>query len=607
MHFHDLFQEHTMAYMDAAAPVEARVEDLLRRMTLAEKIGQVTQVEKNSIDPADIADLGLGSLLSGGGGNPEPNTPESWAAMVAGYQAEALQSRLGIPLIYGVDAVHGHNNVRGATIFPHNIGLGAADDIDLTRRVARATAVECAATGVRWNFAPCIAVVNDVRWGRTFESFGSDTDRVSAHGSAYQAGLQDAGDPVAGWREPTTVLATPKHYLGDGATIWGTSNMEMLGVKFHIDQGDMYIDEATLRAKYLAPYARLVGEGALSIMASFSSWNGQKMHGNRYLLTDVLKGELGFQGFIVSDWMAIDQVHPDFYTAVVTAFNAGLDMNMVPYDYRRFIATLTAAVEKGDVPMTRIDDAVRRILRVKFLLGLFEQPQAYSRLLSEVGSEEHRAIAREAVRKSLVLLQNEQSCLPVKEPGLIFMAGEGVDDLGLQCGGWTIKWQGVRGREAMPGTTCLDGLLGAAHTGTRMEFSRDGDFDHVTNEQGERLMADLGFVFIHEDPYAEGLGDRADLNLSGKQVALIERVRSRSRRVAVILLTGRPLIITDHLHLAEAWVAGWWPGSEGSGVGEVLFGQYPFTGRLPLDWPRTMNDIPAGDILYPRGFGLTTT
>jgi beta-glucosidase len=226
-----------MTYMDVTAPVEARVEDLLRRMTLAEKIGQVTQAEKNSIEPADIADLGLGSLLSGGGGNPQPNTPESWTAMVAGYQAEALQSRLGIPIIYGVDAVHGHNNVRGATIFPHNISLGAADDTDLTHRVARATAVECAATGVRWNFAPCIAVVNDVRWGRTFESFGNDTDQVSAHGLAYQAGLQDAGDPVAGWRHPTTVLATPKHYLGDGATIWGTSNMKMLGVKFHIDQG----------------------------------------------------------------------------------------------------------------------------------------------------------------------------------------------------------------------------------------------------------------------------------------------------------------------------------------------------------------------------------
>jgi beta-glucosidase len=596
-----------MIYKNADAPIEARVEDLLNRMSLAEKIGQMTQVEKNSIDPADISGLAIGSLLSGGGGNPEPNTPESWAAMVAGFQAEALRSRLGIPLIYGVDAVHGHSNVRGATIFPHSISLGAANDLDLTRRVARATAVECAATGVRWNFAPCVAVVNDVRWGRTFESFSNDTDQVSAHASAYQAGLQDAGDSAAGLRHPTSVLSTPKHYLGDGATIWGTSNMEMLGVKFHIDQGDMRIDKATLRARYLPPYERLVKEGALSIMASFSSWNGQKMHGNHYLLTDVLKGELGFQGFIVSDWMAIDQLDPDFYTAVVLAFNAGLDMNMVPYKYRRFIDTLTEAVEKGDVALARIDDAVRRILRVKFLLGLFEETQVDPRLLAEVGSVEHRTIAREAVRKSLVLLKNEPTVLPICEPRFIFLAGEGVDDIGLQCGGWTIKWQGVRGRDATPGTTILDGLLVAAHPGTRIEFNRDGDFDHVTDENGERLTADIGIIFIHEDPYAEGIGDRDDLNLTAEQVALIKRVRTSSQQVAVLLLTGRPLIIADHLHLAEAWVACWWPGSEGLGVGEVVFGREPFRGRLPLDWPRTMGDIPAGNILFPRGFGLTTS
>jgi beta-glucosidase len=596
-----------MIYKNADAPVEARVEDLLSRMSLAEKIGQVTQVEKNSIDPADIAGLAIGSLLSGGGGNPEPNSPESWAAMVAGFKAEAQQSRLGIPLIYGVDAVHGHNNVRGATMFPHSIGLGAANDLDLTRRVARATAVECAATGVRWNFAPCVAVVKDVRWGRTFESFSNDTDLVSAHGSAYQAGLQDAGDSAAGLRQPTSVLATPKHFLGDGATIWGTSNMEMMGVNFQIDQGDMRIDEAGLRAKYLAPYTQLVKEGALSIMASFSSWNGQKMHSNRYLLTDVLKGELGFQGFIVSDWMAIDQLDPDFYTAVVLAFNAGLDMNMVPHYYRPFITTLTAAVEKGDVALARIDDAVRRILRVKFLLGLFEENQADPQLLAEIGSAEHRTVAREAVRKSLVLLKNEAAVLPIREPSFIFLAGEGGDDIGLQCGGWTIKWQGVRGRDATPGTTILDGLLGAAHPGTRIEFNREGDFNHVTDEDGERVTADIGIVIIHEEPYAEGVGDRADLNLTAEQVALIESVRARSQKVAVLLLTGRPLIIADHLHLAEAWVACWWPGSEGLGVGEVVFGREPFSGRLPLDWPCAMGDIPTGDILFPRGFGLSVT
>ena len=448
-----------MNYQD----METKVETLLREMTLAEKIGQMTQPEKGSVQPGDVAALGLGSVLSGGGGNPTPNTPAAWAGMVRGYQEEALTSRLGIPLLYGVDAVHGHNNVRGATIFPHLIGLGATGDADLVRRVARATAVECAATGVRWDFAPMVSVVQDPRWGRYYEAFGDDTAQVAELSAAYVRGLQeddgqqttdDEGASGRGLAAATAVLATPKHYIGDGATLWGTSRMEMLGLRFTIDQGDVAEDEAALRRKYLPPYAAALEAGALSVMASFSSWQGTKVHGHHYLLTDVLKGELGFRGFVVSDWMAVDQIDPDYATAVAAAINAGLDMIMVPYDYRRFIATLTEAVERGDVPTSRIDDAVRRILRVKVEMGLFEQPLADPALLACLGCAEHRAVARDAAARSVVLLGND-GALPLRQAGLLFVAGQAAEDLGLQCGGWTIKWQGVVGRNVTDGTTLL--------------------------------------------------------------------------------------------------------------------------------------------------------
>jgi beta-glucosidase len=591
-------------YRDPNLPVPSRVADLLGRMTLAEKIGQMTQVEKFSIKMEDVAPLGIGSVLSGGGGNPEPNNPANWAAMVDGFQAAALRSRLAIPLIYGVDAVHGHNNVRDATIFPHNIGLGASGDPELARRVARATALEMAATGARWDFAPVVAVIEDVRWGRTYEVFGDDTAAVTEFGVAQVRGMQDADDGL-GLASPRTVLATPKHFIGDGSTVWGTSQMEMLDIKFRIDQGDMRVDEATLRERYLPPYRAAIDAGALSIMVSFSSWNGDKMHGHRYMLTDVLKGELGFRGFLVSDWQAIDQLDPDFYTAVVTSINAGLDMIMVPFDYVRFIRTLTAAVERGDVPPARIDDAVWRILTVKFEMGLFERPFADPADLPLVGSAEHRALGREAVRRSLVLLRNENNALPVDEETLlVFVAGEAADDIGLQSGGWTIKWQGEEGA-ITAGTTLLAGIRAAAGPETRVLYDRCGAFDRAVDSAGVPLTADVGIVVLHERPYAEGLGDREDLTLPVEQLALIERARARCRQVVVVQIAGRPLIITDTLPLADAWVMAWLPGTEGDGIGDALFGHTPFAGRLPLDWPRSMEDIPNGEILYPRGYGLS--
>ena len=592
-------------YKDAGRPPAARAQDLLSRMTLAEKIGQMTQVEKDSIKPEDITAKFIGSLLSGGGGSPSPNTPAAWYDMVAKFQTRALQTRLGIPLIYGVDAVHGHNNVAGATIFPHNIGLGATRDADLVQRIGRATAEEMTATGIRWNFAPVVAAPQDIRWGRTYEGYSENTDLVVSLGTALVRGLQ--GDNLAA---APAVLATPKHFIGDGATTWGTSRTE----QYKLDQGDTQMDEATLRARFLPPYQAAVDAGALSIMASFSSWNGVKVHAQKYLLSDVLKGELGFTGFIVSDWGAIDQIATDYRQAVVAAINAGVDMNMVPQQYDRFITTLTQAVEAGDVPQARIDDAVRRILIVKFALGLFENPMPPNPDTGAVGSEAHRALAREAVRKSLVLLKNDNAALPLaKDTPLIFLAGQAANDIGTQCGGWTITWQGSDGA-ITTGVTLLDGIRATVSPAAQVQFNRFGKFDAVTGADGKPAIADVGIVVLAEAPYAEGVGDRADLRLSEADAGLLERVRGQSRKLVVILLSGRPLVITEHLAASDAFVAAWLPGTEGQGVADVLFGDFPFEGKTPFSWPRSNEQIPfdfanlpaAGCAapLFPFGYGL---
>lgn len=590
--------ETNLPYQDPNLPVEERVEDLLARMTLEEKAGQMTQVEKNSIRPQDIARLSIGSILSGGGGYPASNTPEGWAEMVDGFQEEALKSRLGIPLLYGVDAVHGHNNLKGATIFPHNIGLGAAGDPELVERVARATAAEMAATGIRWNFAPVVAVPQDIRWGRTYEGFGENTELVTRLGAAYVRGLQgnDLTDPLA-------ALATPKHYIGDGGTAWGSS---MTG-DYSLDQGDTRIDEAELRRVHLPPYQQAIEAGALSVMVSFSSWNGVKMHGHSYLVNDVLKGELGFEGFVVSDWQGIDQLPGDYYSDVVNSINAGLDMVMVPYDYQRFYSTLLEAVRKGDISEERIDDAVRRILRVKFLLGLFERPFADPDHLPLAGAEEHRQLAREAVVRSLVLLKNDGQALPLaKDAGLVLVAGPMADSIGDQSGGWTIEWQGRSGN-ITPGVTILEAVQEVVGE-SAVVYDRRGNFNDVAEK------AAVGIVVVGETPYAEGVGDSADLSLPRAQVEMISRMREKAEKVVVIILSGRPLIITEQLPLADAWVAAWLPGTEGQGVADVLFGDRPFTGKLPYTWPRSMDQLPfdfenlpaegCDAPLFPYGYGL---
>ncbi|WP_288482227.1 glycoside hydrolase family 3 N-terminal domain-containing protein [uncultured Deinococcus sp.] len=590
------------------------VEDLLARMTLDEKIGQMTQPEKNSVKPGDVARLGLGSVLSGGGGNPDSNSPRGWRDMVTALIAEAQESRLKIPLLYGSDAVHGHNNVVGATIFPHNIGLGATNDPELLRRIGRATALEAAATNVRWAFAPAVSIPQDFRWGRSYEGYGQDPALVGRLAAALVEGFKGEG-----WNSPTAVLPSVKHFIADGATDWGSGKrarmtdpdhdrtlaIAQMGEDFvtlldkgawQIDQGDSTIDEETLRAVHLPPYRAAIEAGALNVMVSYSSWQGLKMHAHRYLITDVLKGELDFGGFVVSDWEGVQQVSPDFDTAVRESINAGVDMVMVPFDYESFIASLRRAVQAEEVSGERIDDAVRRILNTKHALGLFGQPHTDPALLSEVGSDGHRALAREAAAKSAVLLKNG-GVFPLPDDARLLVAGKAADDLGLQCGGWTITWMGGEGATTT-GTTLLEGLRAGAG-GRRIEYAPAGE--------GEERFP-VGLVVLAEEPYAEGMGDRSSLALTGEHRALVARMQARCDQVAVVLYSGRPLIVAPDLEGWDAFVAAWLPGSEGAGLADVLLGARPFTGRLSFDWPRTLADLPrraGSDALFRVGAGET--
>ena len=577
----------SQTYLDPSAPVSSRVEDLLSRMTLAEKIGQMTQANlTNLASDAEVAGLFLGSILSGGGAVPDPNTPAVWADTYDRLQAQALSTRLAIPILYGIDAVHGHNNVKGAVIFPHNIGLGATRNPELLRRAAEITALEVAGTGIDWTFAPCVAVVRDERWGRTYEGFGESSELVEMLGAAQVRGLQ--GDSLG---RPDRVLACAKHYLGDGGTSGG------------VNEGNTECDEATLRRLFLPAYIRAVEAGVATVMPSYSSWNGAKMHSHAYLITTVLKGELGFQGFVISDWDGITRLPgSDERAKIVKVINAGVDMGMVPTSYRDFIKHLTAAVQAGEVPMTRIDDAVRRILTVKFRMGLFENLYTDRALTAEIGSAAHREVARACVRESLVLLTKKEGILPLsRSAARIHVAGNGADDLGNQCGGWTISWQGSSG-DVTDGTTILEALRAAA-PGVQFTYSLNGS---------GAAGANLGIAVIGETPYAESQGDRSDLHLAAKVIEPVRVLKNAGLKTVVILLSGRPIIIDNILPYADAIIAAWLPGSEGSGVADVLFGDYPFSGLLPCSWPRAMADIPIniGDVpyrpLYPYGHGITS-
>jgi len=560
------------------------VEDCLSQMTLDEKIGQMTQASHLALETeSDVTDFALGSLLAGGGGAPTTgNTPTDWADMVDGYQEAALRSRLGIPILFGVDAVHGHSNVFGTTIFPHNIGLGATRNPELVERIGEVTAAEVYATGIRWNFAPCLCVARDERWGRTYESFG-ETPELASMMTAYIDGMQ--GDLLSA---RNSVLATAKHWVGDGGTTRG------------VDQGDTEVTEAELSEVHIAPFTEAIRRNVGSVMPSYSSWNGQKLHGDEYLLTEVLRDDLGFAGFVISDWAAIDQLPGDYASDVRTSINAGIDMVMVPDEYELFIETLRAEVNAGNVSVERIDEAVTRILQAKFDLGLFDQPFSDRSGLDDIGSASHREVARQAVQQSLVLLKNDD-VLPIPaEVNEIVVAGLSADNIGVQSGGWTISWQGGSGATTV-GTSILEGIQKAVDDGVNVTYDRRGN---------GALTGDVGIVVVGEQPYAEGRGDSLDISLRASELSTIDRVCSAMPCV-VVLVSGRPLIVSDIIENVDAFVAAWLPGSEGAGIADVLFGEVDFTGTLPMTWPRSVDQLPINvgdsdyDPLYPYGFGLT--
>jgi beta-glucosidase len=573
---------------------DAPVESLLAQMTLDEKIGQMVQPDVHALkEPADIEKYFLGSILNGGGGGPTNNVPQVWWQVVNDYQSWALKTRLKIPLLYGVDAVHGHNNVDGAVIFPHNIGLGATHNPALVEQAEHITALEVAGTGIRWAFAPCLAVAQNERWGRTYESFGDSPELVSQLGAAAVRGFQ--GRELS---DSSIVLACAKHFIGDGGTENG------------VDQGNDVCDEATLRKLYLPPYQAAIKAGVGSIMVSYSSWNGKKMHDNKHLLTEVLKGELGFRGFLVSDWAAIDQISPNYKADVERSINAGLDMVMIPYgpgqpnNFVEFIQDLKQLVAENKVPQARIDDAVRRILRIKFQMGLFANPYPDPALTAAIGNAAHRAVARQCVRESLVPLKNDGHTLPLaKNLKHLVVVGGAADDIGTQCGGWTISWQGQAGNTLHGGTTILSAIRATVSGGTQVDFSRDGS---------DLAGANAVIVVVGESPYAETKGDRSDLRLPANDVALVEKAKSAGVPVVTVLLSGRPLILGNALDASDALLAAWLPGTEGQGVADVLFGDYRPTGRLPRQWPRSNDGVataatqPSAEApQFPQGYSLS--
>jgi len=595
-------------YKDPKQPVEARVADLLGRMSLAEKVGQMTQIERLVATPEVLEQNFIGSLLSGGGSVPHKGaTAKEWMAMVDGFQEACMRTPLGIPMIYGIDAVHGHNNVYGATIFPHNVGLGATRDPYLVRRIGAATALEVRATCIQYAFAPCIAVCRDPRWGRCYESYSEDR-RIVQSMTELIPGLQGevpkdftSGMPyVAGKNK---VAACAKHFVGDGGTVNG------------INENNTIINQDGLMNIHMPAYLNAMKMGVSTVMISYSSWNGKKMHENGDLINGYLKGTLNFKGFVISDWEGIDRITSpagsDYSYSVKASINAGLDMIMVPNNYQQFISLLTGHVNSGAIPMSRIDDAVTRILRVKFTMGLFENPYSDASMAEQLGKQEHRDLAREAVRKSLVLLKNggkssDKPLLPLpKKATKILVAGSHADNLGYQCGGWTIEWQGDTGRTTV-GTTILDAVKAAVDSSTSVVFAENPDVDFVKN--GGFYYA---IVVVGEHPYTETKGDNLNLTIPEPGLSTVQAVCSGAP-CATVLISGRPVVVQPLLAASDALVAAWLPGSEGQGVTDALFGDYGFSGKLPRTWFKSVDQLPMNygderyDPLFPLGYGLTT-
>ncbi|MEW6981816.1 glycoside hydrolase family 3 protein [Colwelliaceae bacterium 6471] len=594
--------------------VRKRVRKLMSKMTLAQKIGQMTQAERLSCAPEDVIKYHLGSVMSGAGSCPESNDVKSWLKKTDSYWHASMckdENHLPIPILYGVDAIHGHNNLKGATIFPHNIGLGAAHDPNLIKRIAKITRREVLATGVDWVFAPNLAVAQNNQWGRFYESYSQSPELVKSYAGSMVNGLH-------GKLHTDGVIACAKHWVGDGGTAHG------------IDQGDISISFEDLKNTHMSPYINAINAGAMTIMASFNSWNGNKCHGHKYLLTDVLKNELNFSGFIVSDMDGIDYLSDDFYISVAQGVNAGIDMFMFPDNWKKFIQHLLNHVELGTVPISRIDDAVTRILSVKIASGLFEAPCPSKRPWANhysFGSAEHRNVAQEAVKKSLVLLKNDHKTLPLTKDARILVTGKNAHNIGHQCGGFTIDWQGVSGNDEFLGATSI--WQGIKNTAPNAVLNSRSDVSKIKAKEH-----DLAIVVVGEYPYAEGLGDirncdnliieagsqiNGQVNISqpyGHSIELkklhpedyqqIKSLTDKGIPVVVILISGRTLIINAELEKSAAFIAAWLPGSEGQGIADMLFGDFDFQGKLSFPWPKT----PTSDKnknsteLFPIGYGL---
>jgi len=594
---------------ESAAEIEQRVAALLASMSIEQKVGQMVQPEIKFTTPADIKNYHLGSMLNGGGSFPSMHknaTIQEWIDLGDRYYHASMDvsdGGLAIPVIWGTDAVHGHNNVIGATLFPHNIGLGAANDPQLLRKIGAITATEVAVTGIDWIFAPTVAVVKDNRWGRTYEGYSSDAKIVKSYAGEIVAGMQGTGDELR--TKSSKVIATAKHFIGDGGTFRG------------IDQGDTRLDLNTLLEEHGQGYYEAIDAGVQTVMASFNSWNGDKIHGNKELLTTVLKEQLGFDGFVVSDWDGVGQVEGCTTEGCAQSINAGIDMIMVPEDWKAVIANTLAQVESGDIPMSRIDDAVTRILRVKIRAGLFEKGAPSSRELvgnaALIGSAEHRAVAREAVRKSLVLLKNKNQLLPLKGRQHVLVTGDGADNIGKQNGGWTITWQGTENENSdFPGATSI-------YAGLKEAIENNGGSVELSMDDSWAKKPDVAVVVFGEEPYAEGVGDIESLLYRDGWTAdldLITSLKAKNIPVVAVFLTGRPLWMNAELNRSDAFVVAWLPGSEGAGVADVLVAdsngavRHDFTGRLSFDWPnRELNvdnkRLPVSDNLLVRGQGLS--
>ena len=587
----------------------------MSKMTLAQKIGQMVQAERQGCSNDDVKNYHLGSVMSGAGSLPENNDVENWLKITDDYWKASTfedENHLPIPLLYGVDAIHGHNNLKGATIFPHNIGLGAADDPDLVKRIAEITRKEVLATGIDWVFAPNLAVAQNNQWGRYYESYSQKTELVSTYAGGIIDGLQ-------GKLNSEGVIACVKHWVGDGATSHG------------IDQGDAKITWEELNNIHISPYVTAIESGAMTVMASFNSWNGNKCHGHKYLLTDVLKKQLNFSGFIISDMNGIDYLCDDFYLSVAQGVNAGIDMFMLPGNWQQFILHLLNHVELGTVPISRINDAVSRILSVKLASGLLDAPCPSDRTWANhasFGSHEHRNIAREAVRKSLVLLKNKKKTLPLKKNARILVTGKNAHNIGHQCGGFTIDWQGVSGNEKFQGATSI--WQGISKEAPNAILNNTDDVSAISAKDH-----DVAVVVVGESPYAEGFGDiRSCENLiieAGSQIngqinisepyghslelkelhpedyQVIKALSDKGLPVIVILISGRTLIINPELEESAAFIAAWLPGSEGQGVSDMLFGDFNFQGKLSFSWPKTLSyekKKKTAKPLFPLGYGL---